>query len=257
RGPNGAPRPINARDADDFERLHERRQRPFVVVSTTAARPQIAGRRVFIYPEIDVLKGALPDDLDAVVYGSTTGAFGQHEGSPWIDEDTPSRDLGARGRRRYDYERALATFVKPLKVVRIAGIYGPRRTIWAAMKRPNFLLFEGGPPTSRIHVDDLATLLMAMGAPKAPSLAIACDEAPTPTLQVAQFTCALMRAPAPEALTLDAAKAQLSASALEMRMGGRRCRSKIRPGLIGELKYPTYKTGIPAALLAEGILKEV
>ncbi|MEL7371096.1 MAG: hypothetical protein AAFN74_19400 [Myxococcota bacterium] len=66
-----------------------------------------------------------------------------------------------------------------------------------------------------------------------------------------------MRAPAPEALTLDAAKAQLSASALEMRMGGRRCRSKIRPGLIGELKYPTYKTGIPAALLAEGILKEV
>ncbi|MEL7371097.1 MAG: NAD-dependent epimerase/dehydratase family protein [Myxococcota bacterium] len=113
--------PVVAR-LDDIDSVHEAVEGAQVVFHL--APPPTDGQ---LEPEIDVLKGALPDDLDAFVYGSTTGAFGQHEGSPWIDEDTPSRDLGARGRRRYDYERALATFVKPLKVVRIAGIYGPGR----------------------------------------------------------------------------------------------------------------------------------
>ena len=205
-------------------------------------------------PEFSALRAALPPSLQTFVYGSTTGAFGAIEGDPWIDEDTPSGRLGERGQRRLAYEEGLRAFVDPLKVVRIAGIYGPGRTIWAALQRPNFVLFEGGPPTSRTHVEDLAALLQAMGDPSAPSLAVACDEAPAPTLEVARFACALLKVPCPEPLSLDEARQQLSPAALEMRMGGRRCRSKVRPALVGPLRYPTYKTGLAAALRAEGLL---
>ena len=205
-------------------------------------------------PEIDALKATLPSTVAAFVYGSTTGAFGEHAGHPWIDEDTPTGRLGARGDKRWRYEQALAGFVDGLKVVRIAGIYGPGRTLWAALQRPGFVLFEGGPPTSRTHVDDLAALLEAMGTPDAPRLAIACDDLPAPTLEVARFTCDLMSVPCPTPLTLQEAKQKLSPTALELRMGGRRCRSKVRPSLVGTLRYPTYETGIVASLRAEGLI---
>ena len=36
-----------------------------------------------------------------------------------------------------------------------------------------------------------------------------------------------------------------------MRLGGRRCRSVVRQGLIGALDYPTYREGVKASLQAE------
>ncbi len=204
--------------------------------------------------EMGALQAALPSTVQRFVYGSTTGAFGDHDGNPWIDEDTPVGRLGPRGQRRLDYERALDGVVSDLRVVRIAGIYGPDRTILRALLRPGFVLFEGGPPTSRTHVDDLADLLAAMAGPDAPPLAIACDEAPTPTLDVARYACGLLGLELPAPLTLEAARAEMSEAAVEMRMSGRRCRSKVRPALVGALRYPTYETGIVASLRAEGVL---
>ncbi len=199
------------------------------------------------------LQDALPANLDAFVYGSTTGAFGSH-GDAWIDEDTPSVALKERGQRRLDYEQGLAGIVRTLRVVRIAGIYGPGRTIWASLQRPGFVLFEGGPATSRIHVEDLAALLAAMGRSDAPPLAVGCDDLPAPTLEVARFVCRLLGASCPEPVSLVEARARMSPTALELRLGGRRCRSKVRPALIGSLRYPTFKTGMEAALRAEGLL---
>ncbi len=231
---------------------------------TDALRHALADARLVVHlappptegltAEMTALAAALPSGLDAFVYGSTTGVFGAHTGHPWIDEDSPSGELGARGQRRADYEAGLARFVEPLRVVRIAGIYGPGRTIWAALQRPGFVLFEDGPPTSRVHVEDLARLLAAMAEPDAPPLAVACDEAPAPTLDVARFACALMKTPSPTPLSLPEARRVLSPAALEMRLGGRRCRSKVRPRLIGALRYPTYESGVAAALREEGLL---
>ena len=204
--------------------------------------------------EMVALQAVVPPGLSAFVYGSTTGVFGAHAGHPWIDEDTVSGEVGARGQKRAEYEAGLARFVKNLRVVRIAGIYGPGRTIWTSLQRPGFVLFEGGPPTSRIHVEDLARLLAAMSRPDAPALAVGCDELPAPTLDVARFACDLMKVPCPAPMSLDEARSTLSPAALEMRLGGRRCRSKVRPSLIGELRYPTYETGLVAALTEEGRL---
>lgn len=203
--------------------------------------------------EARFLRGACTERVRTYLYGSTTGVFGEH-GDTWIDESTPPGRLGARGQRRLDTEHALADAGLPLSVVRIAGIYGPGRTLLASMARDGFVLFEGGPPTSRVHVDDLVSLIVGMVAPGAPKLAIACDDEPATTLEVARYTCGLVGQPMPEVLELEAAKARLSPAALEMRMGGRRCRSNVRAAVMGPLAHPTYREGVRASLVAEGII---
>lgn len=195
-------------------------------------------------PQAEALIAALPAALEVLVYGSTTGAFGNHANPKmWIDESTPSRNLGAYGQARFDFERAFRQAKLPLKVLRIAGIYGPGRGVLHALDR-GMKLLEGGPATSRIHVEDLARLLVAMCDPEAPPMAVACDEAPTPTLEVARYACEVSGRPMPAFMTYEAAKAELSAPALEMRMAGRRCRSLVRAQLVGELTFPTYKEGL-------------
>jgi len=204
-----------------------------------------------IEPEVERLRRALPASLRAIVYGSTTGAFGWS--SEWIDERTPSGELAPRGRRRVRYEAALRTTGLPVRVARIAGIYGPGRTMKHAMDR-GLVLFEGGPPTSRVHVDDLARLLEAMAVKESPDLVIACDDRPAPTLEVANYVAGLLGQPLPPVLSLDEAKSQMSPGAAEMRLSGRRCRSLHRADLIGDLAYPTYREGMRAALVEDGLL---
>lgn len=198
---------------------------------------------------------AVSPSLKVFVYGSTTGVYGDH-GDAWVDEDTAPNAPHARGQRRLDTEEALRAAGLPLKVVRIAGIYGPGRTLRSAIQREALILVEGAPSTSRVHVEDLARLLEAMLKPEAPALAIACDEEPAPTIDVARYTCALLGRPAPSPVTLEEAKRVLSATAREMRLGGHRCRSKVRLGLVGALEYPTYREGVKASLAMEGSLRE-
>jgi nucleoside-diphosphate-sugar epimerase len=199
------------------------------------------------------LAAAAGPALQALVYGSTTGAFGAPP-SPdaWIDETTAPGPLAARGARRAAAEAALLATGLPLRVLRIAGIYGPGRTLVGPLASGELLLFHGGPPTSRVHVDDLARLLEALLRPDAPRLVIACDEAPAPTLEVARFTANLTGQPLPRILSLDEARARLSPASIEMRLGGRRCRSLERARLIGPLLHPTFREGVRASLAAEG-----
>jgi nucleoside-diphosphate-sugar epimerase len=203
--------------------------------------------------EVERIARSIGSKIEAYVYGSTTGVFGNQDDT-WVDEMTPPREPAERGLVRLEYERALAKAGLPLRVVRIAGIYGPGRTLRDSLRKESLLLFEGGPATSRIHVEDLARLLEAMLQPKAPPLAIACDELPAPTLDVANYTCELLGIRPPAPIALEDAKRVLSPAAIEMRLGGRRCRSLVREKLIGALAYPTYREGVKASLIAEGAL---
>ncbi len=204
--------------------------------------PDAAG----IEAQIERMRPCLPE---RVVYGSTTGVFGRVEG--WIDETTEPGLRGERGERRYLYERALRGTDRSVRVVRIPGIYGPGRTLDRSLAR-GMLLFEDGPFTSRIHVDDLARGLEAMLEPEAPELLLCCDEEPAPTLDVARYTLSLLGRPLPEVVSKQEASERLSPTALEMRMSGRRCRSVRRADLMGDLTYPTYREGVRASLIAAG-----
>ncbi|MBI2374570.1 MAG: NAD(P)H-binding protein [Deltaproteobacteria bacterium] len=196
---------------------------------------------------------SFPAKARSFVYGSTTGVYGPVGPDEWVDERARPRDAGPAGLARLQMERNLDESGIPLRVVRIAGIYGPGRTLREGLRSGQLMLFDGGPPRSRVHVEDLARILAAMLAPAAPALALATDELPATTLEVARYTAALLGLPIPEVMGLEDAK-RLNPRTAQLRLEGRRCRSLVREALIGPLEYPTYREGVRASLEAEGAL---
>lgn len=194
-------------------------------------------------------------NLRVLVYGSTTGVYGHREiQDEWIDESSGSGPLEPRGQRRADMESALVRAGVPTKIVRIAGIYGPGRTLAHRIRTPNWPLFDGAPKTSRIHVDDLVSILIAMNSQTAPNLINACDDLPCTTLEVARFTAGLLNIDLPKLVTREEARERMSEIAWSFRANGRTCRSLYRESLVGPLRYPTYQEGVTASLKEEGLL---
>ena len=191
--------------------------------------------------------------LKVCVYGSTTGVYPCAQ-DQWTDESTPAGPQNPRGKRRAEMEDALKQSGLNTKVVRIAGIYGPGRTLARRIQDPDWPLFEGGAVTSRIHVDDLAEILIGMLNLDAPDLVNACDEAPTTTLEVARYTAKLLGVDLPELVTAQEAQMRMSETAWSFRNTSRRCRSLCRHKALKQLMFPTYKEGVEASLRAEGLI---
>lgn len=185
-----------------------------------------------------------------VVYGSTTGVFGERGGA-WTDERSTPGTLGTRGARRVRAAQALTQAGLDVARVYIPGIYGPGRSMFDSLAR-GIVLFDDGPETSRVHVDDLVEVLRAQLGPKRVPEVIACDEFPATTLEVARYACAISGAALPDVLTKDEAVARMSPLARELRLGGRRCRSLYRASLVPELRFPSYRDGLASIWEARG-----
>jgi nucleoside-diphosphate-sugar epimerase len=77
----------------------------------------------------DAIAGA--PDLRWIGYLSTTGVYGDRGGG-WVDEDTVASPTSDRGRRRLQAEEDWRRFAdrRAVDVFRLAGIYGPRRSVF-------------------------------------------------------------------------------------------------------------------------------
>ncbi|MEM6367949.1 MAG: NAD-dependent epimerase/dehydratase family protein [Myxococcota bacterium] len=200
-----------------------------------------------IETEIERLARALgPKPL---VYASTTGVFGRQPSGQWVDENTEPGPLQTRGERRVAYAAGLAEAGFEVRRVFVAGIYGPGRSMFESLKR-GLILFENGPLTSRIHVEDLASILEAQLGPKGLDGVIACDEAPAPTLELARHAASMAGWTLPPVLDREEAKAKMSEMARELRLSGRRCRSLHRARLLPTLRYPSYREGLASCWLS-------
>lgn len=101
-----------------------------------------------------------------LLYISTTGVYGNCEGA-WVDERHAVNPQAARARRRWDAEQALRRWREQqggeLVILRVAGIYGPGKLPLARLERQVPMVPESAAPwTNRIHVDDLASVVLAL-----------------------------------------------------------------------------------------------
>ena len=62
-----------------------------------------------------------------IVMVSSTAVFAQQAGE-WVDETSPTEPTHFSGRRLLEGEQVIRSGPIPATVVRLAGIYGPRRT---------------------------------------------------------------------------------------------------------------------------------
>lgn len=188
-------------------------------------------------------------------YLSTTGVYGDHRGD-WVDEATPTApadQLNQRSRWRVTAERSwldwAAALGLPLHIFRLAGIYGPGRNALDNLRRGTARrIVKPGHVFSRIHVDDLATVLQASMAQSNPgAIYNVCDDEAAPPQDVVAHAARLLGQTPPPAIAFD--EADLSPMAASFYRDNKRVRNdRIKAELGVRLQFPNYRAGLAALL---------
>jgi nucleoside-diphosphate-sugar epimerase len=214
--------------------------------------PDATGDPVFDRHSEDI--AALPR-LRWLGYLSTTGVYGSRDGG-WVDETSELRPTSARAVFRVAAEAAWLDLWRaqgvPVHIFRLAGIYGPGRSAFDALRTGTARRIDSpGQVFSRIHLDDIASVLLAsIGRPRPGAIYNVCDDEPAPPADVVAYAAALLGVePAP---LVPLAEAALSPMAMSFYADNKRvANALIKKELRVALAYPTYRAGL-AAILAGG-----
>lgn len=201
-------------------------------------------------PVLASLSGAFrrAHHLQWVGYLSTTGVYGDHQGG-WVDEETPLAPSTARGQARMQAEAQWQALGLPLHIFRLAGIYGPGRGPFSKVRAGTARrIIKPGQVFSRIHVDDIATVLMAsLDRPNPGAIYNLCDDDPAPPQDVIAHAATLLGLPVPPAIAFD--QAEMTPMARSFYAESKRVRNdRVKSELGVRLAFPDYKTGLAAML---------
>jgi nucleoside-diphosphate-sugar epimerase len=192
--------------------------------------------------------GKLATKLKWVAYLSTTGVYGDHGGG-WVDETTPFTPNTERGERRLMAEEQWLALHRshglPLHIFRLAGIYGPGRNALQNLRDGKAKrVIKPGQLFSRIHVEDIAGVLLASMAKPHPGRAYnVSDDEPCPPQDVVTFGAALLGITPPPETAIE--EAELSPMARSFYADSKRVsNARIKNELGYTLHYPSYREGL-------------
>ncbi|MDC0087769.1 SDR family oxidoreductase [Amylibacter sp.] len=186
--------------------------------------------------------------FDWVGYLSTTGVYGNHNGG-WVDENSPLKPNTTRGKLREEAELSWSKLNINLHIFRLAGIYGPGRGPFSKVRNGTARrIIKEGQLFSRIHVDDIAQVLLAsIRYPRQGAIYNVCDDNPAPPEDVISYAAELLDMPIPIAIDYD--KAEMSPMARSFYAENKRVSNELIKKELGvELKFPDYKTGLQSLL---------
>lgn len=181
-----------------------------------------------------------------VVYLSTIGVYGDHAGG-WVDESTPPQATLERTRMRIAAEQAWTKMAHgDVAILRLAGIYGHGRnallTLGAGTARR---IIKPGQVFNRIHVDDIASAIMAAVHHPGSGTWNVCDDEPAPPQDVIAYAARLMGVAPPPEETFETA--EMSAMARSFYASSARVsNAKLKRELGVTLAFPTYRHGLGA-----------
>jgi len=190
-----------------------------------------------------------------IVYLSTTGVYGDHQGGH-VDEDTPPAPRTARAARRLAAEKDLRAWAQTRNlswcILRVAGIYGPGRLPLTRLAgREPAIDPREAMPSNRIHVDDLVSAALAAGLAEVADRRIfnvtdGSDESSTAFLQ---RVARIAQLPAPPLISRRMAEQTFSASTWSFLGESRRVDNRrLREELGLRLAYADLDAGIAASL---------
>ena len=187
-----------------------------------------------------------------VGYLSTTGVYGDHAGG-WVTETTPLTPGTDRGRHRVLAEQEWHALRLPLHIFRLAGIYGPGRGPFEKVRDGTArLIIKPGQVFSRVHVDDIAQVLVAsIQRPNPGAIYNVCDDDPAPPENVIGHAATLLGLPLPPAIAYQ--DAEMTPMARSFYAESKRVRNDLIKSELGvHLLYPTYREGLQALLMDQG-----
>jgi nucleoside-diphosphate-sugar epimerase len=206
-------------------------------------------------PGIRLLGNAIAESsIRWIGYLSTTGVYGDC-GGHWIDEGAPAQPQTEVSTWRLAAEnewlRLGEETGRPVQVFRLSGIYGPRRNALANLRNGTARrIVKPGQVFNRIHVDDIATTLLAsMDRPRAGGVYNLADDEPAPPQDVVAYAASLLgREPPPEIAFEDAA---LGPVAARFYGENKRVANRLIKDELGvKLAYPNYREGLQALYAA-------
>ena len=206
-------------------------------------------------PVLRVASDALGEatNVRSVVYLSTVGIYGDHDGA-WVDEDTEPAPASGRSIARLeaetDWRSATAAFGWPLAILRLSGIYGPRRNALVNLAEGTARrIVKEGQVFNRIHVSDIAAAIDAAFATSAAGVFNVTDDLPAPPQEVVAYAAELMAIEPPAEIPFDAA--ELSPMARSFYGENKRVsNTRMKRELGVELAFPTYREGLRSLWLA-------
>ena len=202
----------------------------------------------------DPVLGALAEKLAAaenlrwIGYLSTIGVYGDHGGA-WIDEAAECRPTSRRSRQRLEIERDWLAFGersgKPVQIFRLSGIYGPGRNPITKLRAGSATrLVKPGQVFNRIHVDDIAGVLMAsLEKPRAGAVYNVTDDEPAAPQDVVSFAAEVAGLTPPPESPFDPAK--LSPMAASFYGENKRVSNALVKRELGyAFRYPEYRQAL-------------
>lgn len=183
-----------------------------------------------------------------VIYTSTTGVYGDHQGG-WVSETTLAAPAHDRGRRRLDAEARLAVWCArqniPFTILRVTGIYACDRLPIARIRAGEpVVCMEESPWSNRIHADDLADIYgrlierLQQGAPVRGVFNVS-DNHPQPMTELYLKTAAHFGLPSPPCRPLAEVLAHASPMAREFLAESKRIDARaIQQALNWTPRYP-------------------
>ncbi|QEY51884.1 SDR family oxidoreductase [Legionella longbeachae] len=186
--------------------------------------------------------------IEWIGYLSSTGVYGDHQGN-WVNEESICRPNSTSAIIRWEAEKAWISYAKgeqlPLHLFRLAGIYGSDRNPLERIRSgKNFSIFKEGQVFSRIHVDDIVSVLLAsIKNPHPLSIYNVADDEPVASHIVDAYAASLLNlVPLP---LIPFEKASLSPREQEFYLSNRRVSNlKIKKKLGVILHYPSFREGL-------------
>ncbi len=156
-----------------------------VEVATFCYAPSRDQNRGQLYVEgaARIAQACRDSGLERVIYASSTSAMADEDG--WVDEDSDMWPDAPRGRVQREAETALRAGLEgadvPWTILRLAGLYGPRRELgrlYRAADTEHVRPGDGLEATNLVHFDDATeAVLAAIDLPKTESGVIqVCDD---------------------------------------------------------------------------------
>ncbi|MCH2037976.1 MAG: SDR family oxidoreductase [Rickettsiales bacterium] len=184
--------------------------------------------------------------LEWVGYLSTTGVYGNHDGEV-VTETSELRPPNERTVKRVATEKIWLESGLPVHIFRLSGIYGAERNYFKSLREQEVTrIYKKGQLFSRIHVEDIANILMkSIENPNPQSIYNCADDKPESQDKVVDFAAKLMGIESPPLIPYE--NANLTVMQRSFYQNNRIItNNKIKNELDVHLKYPTYEDGLKA-----------
>ncbi len=151
---------IELAEADRLRELLIDREIVYLLVAAGARRRDYRG--VYLDGAKSVLRAAAGSAVQRIVYTSSTGVYGQDDGS-WVDEDSLTEPTSENGGVLLEAEKCLLGSTASVAVLRLSGIYGPGRDpVTRVTRNAGCELNNGDAYVNLIHRDDIVAALVAL-----------------------------------------------------------------------------------------------